>query len=254
MSFCRTSIALTLVLGLATGAHSFAADATPAHIAGALTDQGRPQKDKDRDAERKPGELLSFIGIKPGDKVVDFIAGDDYFTRLFSKAVGPNGKVYAVSPTELNALLKSDASAATKAIAAEPAYKNVVVLTPPINEFKMPESVDVVWIRQNYHDYYFKPIGVTDAAAMNKAIYNALKPGGLYVIVDHSARAGSGVEAASTLHRYDVEAVKKEVTAAGFKLDGESNVLRNPADDLSKGVFDAAVRGHTDQFVLKFRK
>jgi predicted methyltransferase len=252
--FQRTSVVLTLVLSLVAGQSSFAADAVPSHIASALTDSGRPQKDKDRDAERKPGEILTFIGIKPGDKVVDFIAGDGYFTRLFSKAVGPNGKVYAVSPTELNALLKSDASAATKAIAAEPAYKNVVVLTPPINEFKMPESVDVVWIRQNYHDYYFKPIGVTDAGALNKAIYNSLKPGGLYVIVDHAAAKGSGVEAASTVHRYDVEAVKKEVMAAGFKLDGESNVLRNPSDDLSKSVFDPSVRGHTDQYILKFRK
>ena len=252
--FRKATVALTFVLGLAAGSHSFAADAIPAHVAGALTDQGRPQKDKDRDAERKPGELLTFIGIKQGDKVVDFIAGDGYFTRLFAKAVGPNGKVYAVTPNELSMFLKSDASAPTKAIAADAAYKNVSALTIPINEFKMPESVDVVWIRQNYHDYYFKPIGVTDAAAMNKAIYNSLKPGGLYVIVDHSARAGSGVEAASTLHRYDVEAVKKEVTAAGFKLEGESNVLCNPAADLSKGVFDAALRGHTDQYVLKFRK
>jgi predicted methyltransferase len=252
--FRRTSAVLAFVLGLTAAPYSFAADAVPAHIASALTDQGRPQKDKDRDADRKPGEILTFIGVKPGDKVVDFIAGDGYFTRLFAKAVEPNGKVYAVTPNELSTFLKSDASAATKAIAADAAYKNVTALTIPINEFKMPESVDVVWIRQNYHDYHFKPIGVTDAAAVNKAIYNALKPGGLYVIVDHSARAGSGVEAASTLHRYDVEAVKKEVTAAGFKLEGESNALRNPADDLSKGVFDASLRGHTDQYVLKFRK
>ncbi|MCA0200412.1 MAG: class I SAM-dependent methyltransferase [Proteobacteria bacterium] len=252
--FRRTSVALTIVLGVAAGSYSFAADTVPAHIAGALTDQGRPQKDKDRDAERKPGEILSFIGIKAGDKVVDFIAGDGYFTRLFSKAVGPTGKVYAVSPNELNALLKTDASAATKAIAADAAYKNVTALSLPINEFKIPESVDVVWIRQNYHDYYFKPIGVTDAAALNKAIYNSLKPGGLYVIVDHAAKAGSGVEAATTLHRYDVEAVKKEVVAAGFRFEGESPVLHNPADDLSKSVFDASLRGHTDQYVLKFRK
>ncbi|MGE3335622.1 MAG: class I SAM-dependent methyltransferase [Rhodospirillaceae bacterium] len=252
--FYRTSVALTIVLGLTAGSYSFAADTVPAHIAAALTDQGRPQKDKDRDAERKPSEILSFIGVKPGDKVVDFIAGDGYFTRLFAKAVGPNGRVYAVSPNELNALLKTDASAATKAIAADPAYKNVTALSLPINEFKIPESVDVVWIRQNYHDYYFKPIGVTDAAALNKAIYNSLKPGGLYVIVDHAAKAGSGVEVATSLHRYDVEAVKKEVTAAGFKFEGESNVLRNPADDLSKSVFDAALRGHTDQYVLKFRR
>ena len=252
--FRKTTVALAFVLGAAIGTASFAADTVPANIAGSLADAARPQKDKDRDAERKAAEILTFIGVKPGDKIVDFIAGDGYFTRLFAKAVGPTGKVYALSPIELNALLKTDASAATKAIAADAAYKNVSALALPINEFKIPESVDVVWIRQNYHDYYFKPIGVTDAAALNKAIYNALKPGGVYIIVDHAARAGSGVEAASTLHRYDVEAVKKEVTAAGFKLDGESSVLRNPADDLSKSVFDPAVRGHTDQYVLKFRK
>ena len=252
--FQRTSVVLGLVLSFVAVQPGFAADAVPSHITSALTDQGRPQADKDRDAERKPGETLSFIGLKQGDKVVDFIPGDGYFTRLFSKVVGPNGKVYALSPVELNALLKSDASAATKAISAEPAYKNVAVLTQPINEFKIPESVDVVWIRQNYHDYYFKPIGVTDAGALNKKIYNALKPGGLYVIVDHAAAAGSGIEAASKLHRYDVEAVKKEVIAAGFKFDGESNVLRNPADDHSKSVFDPSMRGHTDQYILKFRK
>jgi predicted methyltransferase len=252
--FRRTSVALTIVLGVAAGSYSFAADAIPAHIAGALSDASRPQKDKDRDGERKPAEILSFIGIKPGDKVVDFIAGDGYFTRIFAKAVGPTGKVYAVTPDELSTYLKADVSAPTKALAAEAAYKNVSAITLPINEFKVPESVDVFWIRQNYHDYYYKPIGVTDAAAMNKAIYNALKPGGLYVIVDHAAKAGSGVEVASTLHRYDVEAVKKEVVAAGFKFEGESPVLRNPADDLSKSVFDPSLRGHTDQYVLKFRK
>jgi predicted methyltransferase len=111
-----------------------------------------------------------------------------------------------------------------------------------------------VFTVQNYHDYPDKFMGKIDPMVFNRAVYKALKPGGTFLIVDHVAQAGSGMRDTDTLHRIDPAIVKQQVTAAGFVFEGESNVLRNPADDHMKVVFDKAIRGHTDQFIYKFRK
>ncbi|HEY3779255.1 MAG TPA: class I SAM-dependent methyltransferase [Rhizomicrobium sp.] len=234
-------------------APAFAArDRIPANIAAAVADPARPQADRARDAARKPGECLAFAGVKPGDRVADLIPGGGYFTRLFSVAVGPKGYVYAYLPSDIDAHRKKPSP--VPAIAASPHYSNVAVIHAPVAKFVTPEKLDIVWTSQNYHDLHDSFFGPADVPAVNKAIYDSLKPGGTYIVLDHAAAPGSGLRDTETLHRIDEAAVKKEVEAAGFKLVGESNVLRNPADTHTLKVFDPSIRGHTDQFILKFRK
>jgi predicted methyltransferase len=225
--------------------------APPAYVAAAVADHDRPQDDVDRDAARKPAELVAFARIRPGDRVADIMPGKGYFTRIFAKAVGGKGEVYAVMPQEL-------ADKAPKALDAAksipgPAFGNVSVLVQPTAGFAPPKPLDVAWTSQNYHDVvgFF---GADKAAAMDAAVFKALKPGGYFIVIDHAAPAGSGATDATTLHRIDEAFVKQQVEAAGFRLDGESAVLRNPADGRDLKVFDPSIRGKTDQFVLRFKK
>ncbi len=136
------------------------------------------------------------------------------------------------------------------AIAAEPAYGDVTVVSGLLDP--AIKDVDVIWTAQNYHDLHNAAPDM--ATNVNKAVFAALKPGGLYVIIDHAAAAGAPADVTRTLHRIDPAVVKAEVIAAGFAFDGESKVLANPADDHSKLVFDPAIRGHTDQFAYRFKK
>ena len=233
---------------------SDAAEKIPAYISAAVADPGRPAEDKQRDENRKPAETVQFAGIKPGDKVVELVPGHGYFTRIFSKVVGPKGHVFALSPPRRpNAAADSaDPVSFTTAIAADPAYSNVSVQAGPVVAVAVAEPADIVFTAQNYHDVHNVPN--IDIAAFNKSVFNALKPGGLYVVLDHAAAAGSGGRDTSTLHRIDPEAVKAEVLAAGFVLAGQSKVLENPQDAHTVAVFDPSIRGKTDQFILKFRK
>jgi predicted methyltransferase len=237
------------VLMAASGA-ALAAD-IPANVAAAVADSGRPAADTALDAARKPAEILTFINLKPGMKVVDVIPGP-YWDRMFSKAVGPSGHVYMFLPLEIAKAEKIPVP--TNGATPLPGYANVTVNAAPVNDFSTSEPVDVVWIRQNYHDLYDPFMGPADVPGFDKAVFKALKPGGLFVIIDHSAPDGSGLADTNTLHRIDAAAVKKDMAAAGFQFVGESNVLRNPADARDKLVFDPAIRGKTDQFVYLFRK
>ncbi|MEO8115594.1 MAG: methyltransferase [Phenylobacterium sp.] len=203
------------------------------------------------DPAMKGPEVLAFVGVKAGDRVADVIAGR--FVRALSRAVGPKGKVYAVEPAEI-VKLHPEALAMLKGLTATPEYANVEVSTPAINAPGLPAKLDAVFIRQNYHDLHDKFMGPADVPAFNRAVFAALKPGGVYVVLDHVAAAGSGLGATEGLHRIDPATVKAEVTAAGFVFDGESPVLANPADDHTKMVFDPAIRGRTDQFLFRFRK
>jgi predicted methyltransferase len=218
----------------------------PDYVAKAVADPGRAQDAKD-DARRKGAEIVAFSGVKPGDKVLELIPGGGYFTRVFSKVVGPQGKIYAVWPTEYDE--KPD-----KVQAIAKGYGNVEVLMQPAAKLTAPQPVDVVFTSQNYHDYPDKFMGPTDLAVLNAAVLAVLKPGGVYVIVDHSGEPGSGLRDTDTLHRIDEATVKQQVLAAGFEYVGESDVLRNSADDRKTNVFNPAIRGRTDQFVYKFRK
>lgn len=219
-------------------------------IAAAIADPARPDSDRQQDQDRKSLEVLTFAGVKPGDRVADFIPGGGYVTRLFAKIVGQNGHVYAVVPEEL----RMNADKAVQQIAADPAYGNVSVLRVPVNHFTAPEKLDMVWTSMNYHDLHDDFLGPADVGALNKSIYNTLKPGGIYLVLDHAAASGSGLRDTDTLHRIDAEAVKKEVLAAGFTLEAQSGVLHNPDDDHTLKVFNPAIRGKTDKFIFKFRK
>ena len=222
---------------------------SPAIVA-AVADKGRPEADSKRDADRKPAEMLEFAGVKPGSKVADFIPGGGYFTRLFSKTVGPKGKVYAVTnPPPANAATPP----AIFGIAADPQYGNITVVQTGIANFAVPEQVDVFWTSQNYHDLFARARNV-DISKVDKLIFDAIKPGGVFIVLDHAAAAGTPLDPDDKLHRIDPAIVKKQLVSSGFKFEGESKVLANPADDHSKAVFDPAIRGHTDQFILKFRK
>lgn len=241
--------ALILTVLIAGGPSSAARDMRDI-IQAAIDHPARPDSDREQDTDRKSLEVLAFAGVKPGDRVADFIPGGGYVTRLFSKIVGAEGHVYAVVPSEL----RSNADEPVKAIAAEPAYPNVTVLRMPVNEFGAPEKLDLVWTSMNYHDLHNDFLGPADLAALNKAIFDALKPGGVYLVLDHAAAAGSGLRDTDTLHRIDPAVVKKEVQAAGFELEAQSDALSNPDDDHTDKVFNPAIRGKTDRFVFRFRR
>jgi predicted methyltransferase len=219
----------------------------------AVADKGRPAADTQRDAERKPAEMLEFAGVKPGQTVVDLIPGGGYFTRIFSKAVGPKGTVYAVGgpPRPVTDPAKPPPTPAQDTIAADPNYANVKSVHTQFQSLAIPAKADVVWTSQNYHDLHNVP-GL-DMAVFDKAVYDALKPGGEFIVLDHRANPGDPT-VTKTLHRIDPAVVKAEVTAAGFKYEGESTVLKNPADDHTKGIRDGFTQGQTDQFIYKFRK
>ena len=173
--------------------------------------------------------------------------------RALSKAVGPTGKVHAFEPAEI--VKMNPAMLNTfNALGADPQYANVTMTTQPVDAMSLPAGLDAVFIRQNYHDLHDKFMGPADVPKFNRNVFAALKPGGVYVVLDHADSAGTGLKNTDTTHRIDVAAVKAEVLAAGFALEAESSILANPADDHTKMVFDPAIRGKTDQFLLKFRK
>ena len=225
-----------------------------AAIAAAVADSTRPATDTARDAERKPAEVIAFAGVKPGDKVADYAAGGGYFTRLFADVVGPGGHVYATVPSSLFVypnIVKGIGEVQTYAVA----HSNVSVsFASALDAARFPEPLDLFWISQNYHDLHDKFMGPVDLAAFNKAVYAALKPGGIYIVLDHVAAKGSPAEVTDTLHRIEPSTVRREVEAAGFEFEGESSILANSADPHTATVFDPSIRGHTDQFIYKFRK
>jgi predicted methyltransferase len=239
------------LLGAVLLAVSPAFAAPPATIAQAVDDPVRPDSDRQADALRKPAEMLAFARVHPGMKVMDLWPGGGYFTRLFAKAVGPTGHVYAYQPAELDSFSKGKPAPIYETAKG---YANVSVLHGPLNTLTAPEWLDLVWTSQNYHDMHNSFPVPTDIAKIDKAVFDILKPGGVFIVLDHAAEAGSGVRDTQTLHRIDEAAVKKEVEAAGFRLAGESRVLRNPKDPRTAIVFDPSIRGHTDQFILKFVK
>jgi predicted methyltransferase len=228
-----------------------AAAAAPAPIAPAaiLADPARPEADRARDADRKAAEMLAFIGVRPGYHVADIFPGGGYFTRIFARAVGPTGKVYGV----VREAPKTDT------LTTNPAFKNISLAVGPWEAFSPAEKLDVIFNSQFQHDLYNPKYGAEGGGQagvdkVNRAMFNALKPGGVLIIVDHAGRPGTGASEFDTLHRIEQSAVVEGLIKAGFKLEAESQMLRNPADPRTANVFDASIRGKTDQFVLKFRK
>jgi predicted methyltransferase len=235
----------------ATSSSVIAASASEA-VANAVADPARPEADRVRDADRKPRELIALTGIHTGASIAEMLPGAGYFTRIFSKLVGPKGLVYAWVPAPpLTAPAGGrDATAPMRELAGDANYPNIKLVTlDPTTP--LPQTVDLVWTSLNYHDLHNRPDA--DLAASNRMVWNALKPGGLYMVIDHAAEKGSGKRDTSTLHRIDPELVRQEVTAAGFHFVMESDLLKHADDDHTKPTREVA-RGKTDQFVLLFQK
>jgi predicted methyltransferase len=244
------SFAVALLIAGTSSLHAAAPNA--AQVAKALADPARAFQRGD-DARRHPAELVGLSGVHSGQRVLDLIPGNGYWTRIFSKIVGPKGKVYAIWPEAYGKLAMGDV-AKLKAIAADPGYSNVVVQVQPNIFLTVPEPLDLVWTSQNYHDYGDPFMGKLGTAAFAKMAYRVLRPGGTFVVIDHKSVAGHGTADTDTLHRIDPDTVIKEARAAGFELVGKSDVLLNSKDPLTIPVFDKSIRGHTSQFALKFRK
>jgi predicted methyltransferase len=226
--------------------------AVPAYVSTALADPERAMH-QPTDARRHPAELIAFSGLKAGDRVLDLIPGDGYWTRAFSQVVGPEGRVYAVWPQAYADVAQGNVRE-LQALAATPHYANIRVAVEPTATLSAPEPLDLVWTSQNYHDYPDNFMGHIDPAVLNRAVFTMLKPGGTWFIIDHAAAPGVGMGDTERLHRIDPATVRRQVEAAGFEYVGESRILANPADDHRRTVFDPAIRGHTDQFVMRFRK
>jgi predicted methyltransferase len=251
----RTILAAALSVAIGAGAApAQAANDAGNVIAAAVADASRPPTDTVRDANRKPVQTLEFSGVKPGDKVADYGAGAGYFTRLFSGIVGANGHVYASVPSGLLQypnIVKGIAEVQQFAFT----HANVTVTyASPIDAARYPEPLDLFWISQNYHDLLDDFMGPVDMAAFNRAVFAALKPGGVYIVLDHVAAKGSPANVTDTLHRIEPAVVRRQVEAAGFKFESESNALANPNDPHTNGPFNPSIQGHTDQFIFKFRK
>ena len=245
---------LALIAAVSSATEALASETAGQAIAAAIADPSRPTTDTDRDTNRKPAETLAFAAVKRGDVVADYASGSGYFTRLFAAVVGPGGHVYSSVPAPLFQypnIVKGIAEVQTYAVT----HPNVTVtFASSLDAAKYPEKLDVFWISQNYHDLHDTFMGPVDMAAFNRAVFSALKPGGVYIVLDHRAAKGSPADVTDSLHRIEPSTVRREVEAAGFLFEGESSILANPADPHTMGVFDPSIRGRTDQFILKFRR
>ncbi|HEY0181288.1 MAG TPA: class I SAM-dependent methyltransferase, partial [Rhodopila sp.] len=206
--------------------------------------------------QSKQSELIRFARVEAGSTVIDVYPGDGDWTRLFSDIVGPKGRVYSFVPTEI-VHIKKDSFDDAKALAGEPGRENIeAVLADLVAMPEVTQPADVLWLHLFYHDLHtdlMQAKGAT-AADFNRAVYERLKPGGCYVIIDHAAAAGSGTSDTRSLHRIDPASVREEVEAAGFVLDAASTMLANENDNHSIKVFDASIKGETDRFAYRFVK
>lgn len=239
--------ALSLVACVVAVPAMGSASPVSADIAKAVADPSRPKRDRDADAIRAPAATLAFSGVKPGMVVGELYPCGGYFSRMLSDIVGPKGKVYGLETTRWKGCLPAD-----QTIAA--AHGNFTVEGKAFGAFDLPEKVDLFWITQNYHDLHIKEYGSVDMAAFNAHVYESLKPGGVYFILDHQANPGATEADIAKLHRIEKAQLIKEVEAAGFKLVGEGKFLHRAGDDHSKSIFDKTIRGHTDQYALKFAR
>ena len=206
--------------------------------------------------QAKQSELIRFARVDAGSTVIDVYPGDGDWTRLFSDIVGTEGRVYSFVPAEV-AHFKNDPVGHMRTLAKEPGRENVEAVSADL--IAMPEvtqPADVLWLHLFYHDLHTALIQARGATAadFNRAVFERLKPGGSYVIVDHAAAAGSGTSGSQALHRIDPAFAREEVEAAGFVLDAQSGLLSNEDDPHSVKVFDPSIKGETDRFAYRFVK
>jgi predicted methyltransferase len=264
----QTLLLLALLLG---GCASAPAPISDARIAEIVASPDRRPADRTNDIRRKPAQMLAFIGVRPGMVALDLSAGGGYTTELIARATGPSGRVYgqsrprnpdgpkppapegAAAPQAGVTAAPPSSPLALAERAKNPAAGNLVAVVRAFEDPVPPElasnGLDLVTLMFNYHDLGW--LGV-DRARMNRAVFAALKPGGLYVIADHSGRPGTGLSESGTLHRVEEAFVRREVESAGFRLAGEGNFLRNPADPRDRNTPEPPQP--KDEFVLKFVK
>jgi predicted methyltransferase len=242
-------LAFASILAVSPLAALAASAGAPAYVTAAVADPARPKKDLEADVLRDPVDTLAFAGVKPGMTVAELFPGGGYFTRLLSDVVGRNGHVIGIENAGWAGAVRAD-----RAMLAELGRPEVQLDVEPMGQIGVDRPVDVFWITQNYHDLKVAEFGHVDIAAFNRKVFEILKPGGVYMIVDHQANPGVTPEQIGVLHRVEKAQVIREVTAAGFKLMGEGKFLNHPSDDHTKPIFDAAVKGKTDQYALKFVK
>lgn len=243
----RLLAAALSALMVAAASPVLAQTAQTAAYQSAVADTLRPADEVARDPLRHPAEMLAFAEVKPGQKIADIRPGAGYFTRLFARVVGEGGHVYAFVP---NRTAERENPRADALVAA---YSNVSRVNGDLDAMSFDQPLDVVFMSQEYHDFHIPRFGV-DVTKMNTDIFKALKPGGLFVVIDHQAASGAGNTVVETLHRIEGAQLRREVEAAGFVFDGETSAVANPADNHTLNVFDEAIRGKTDQFVYRFRK
>ena len=232
-----------------------AAHAAPADVKGALAVPGRPAEAMKLDESRKPAEVLGFLGLEKGGHALDLLTGGGYYAEIMAKAVGPEGSVTAWEPANFydDKARKSLAELTGRA-------PNVKLQVSPATELALaPDSFDFVLMHMVYHDIYWESAQYKfprlEPDAVLAKVFAATKKGGIVGVVDHVAEPGGDTRAVvDKLHRIDPAVIRADFERAGFVLDGESQLLRNPADDRAKLVFDPSVRGKTDRVVMRFRK
>jgi predicted methyltransferase len=245
----RIKLLLLSTIAIAPPAAVAAPQKLPSYVSAALADANRPADNKKGDSSRLPAETLAFAGVRPGMIVGEFYPGGGYFTRLLSDVVGPGGHVYGIENDRWKGAVDAD-----KALLADGKWNNVSIDVQPFGTAKFPKPLDIAWITQNYHDLKIAKYGTVDTLAFDRAVFAALKPGGIFFILDHQGAPGLTDADIERLHRINRDQVIKEVTSAGFKLAGEGKFLRRPGDDHTKPIFDESIRGRTDQYALKFVK
>ena len=250
------AIAAVTLAGAADPAHATSEPEESVVIDSALASPDRPEADRAQDERRKAREFLDFAGIEPGMRVLDAFAASGYYTELLARTVGSEGEVIAYN----NPAYARFAAKGIEARYAGNRLPNVRQITVDVDKLELaPRSLDAVIFVMSYHDLYWRPVDgswpPTDPAQLLAKLHTALKPGGVIVVQDHVASAGGDTAAVvDSLHRIDPAVVKRDFTAAGFKLDAESPILAHPDDDHTVLVFDERIRGQTDQFVFRFRK
>lgn len=247
------SVFSLIASGCATVAPSGPPGMTAGEYAAALADPGRPEADRKDDAARKPAEVLAFAELRKGDRVLELEAGRGWFSDIISTAIGPKGELIIQYPAEF-----AYGDAAFKARTDAGRLKNATIRKSHFDSLDVASnSVDrVLWIL-GPHELYYKPPNSNGLGADDKAyaeIRRVLKPGGLFIVMDHAAEKGSPTTTGQTLHRIDPSIVLSSAQSAGFIYAGKSDILANPSDDRTKTPFTPDIRRHTDQFLFKFRK
>jgi predicted methyltransferase len=249
------TITLALILAGSSLTTISVANAKPADVAAAVAATANRNEDNVKlDESRKPTEVLTFLGLKPGMQAIDLFGGNRYWAEIIAPAVGPKGHVTVWEPTQFY-----DKDTQEKFATFQQKTANTHLIVTPFEALALePNSYDFMMLNLNYHDFYWESakFGVKhmEPDALLKTIYASMKPGGIVGVIDHAGNPGDTRETVEKFHRIDPAVVKADFERAGFKLEATSDVLRNPADDHSLLVFDPKIRGKTDRFVYKFVK